>query len=63
MTLPYEEKMALVRIYDFLVEISGGEPANGSRKLNAEQRRLEARRLLRHYPTNQRLDELYKGDV
>lgn len=54
MTLPYERTRAIIQTEDFLIELSKD-------KSLPDEKRQEARRLLRHYPT--RKEVLLAGEI
>jgi hypothetical protein len=59
MTLPYQEHNSLLVAREFLITLLNQEKIlNDSEKI-----RLSARAILKHYPTREKLDELYKGNT
>jgi hypothetical protein len=59
MTLPYQEHNSLLATREFLITL-----LNEEKILNdPEKIRLSVKSILKHYPTREKLDELYKGDT
>ena len=58
MTIPAEERWTLHRVHDFLLELT--RPCVTPRV--PQSVREEAGRLLRHYPMQHRIDDMYRDD-
>jgi hypothetical protein len=59
MTLPYQEHNSLLATREFLLMLVDEEKLSDV----PEKLKLSARSLLKHYPSQIRLDELYKGST
>jgi hypothetical protein len=60
MTLPYEEKLAINNTREFLKDLAGQKL--GEIRHNPREVREKARRLLRHYPWEHRVEKLFGGE-